>query len=182
MRTYIGSIDSDTGTASVAIAEAGDRPNLTQIGYLLDRLDDIAERRRADPNFRDPARAQMLLDQEHATVQRLKAAEIRTRPLPHQPIHSPDGFGWGYPGSGPADLANAILHNELGDTVPPAVYLPFRNDVIATLDPDGFELPATAVWDWVRHNRHLLDDHLFTPDPPGASVPTMAPAPAGPGR
>lgn len=181
MRTYIGSIDPETGTARVAIAEAGDRPNLIHIGYLLDRLDDIAERRRADPNFNDPARTGMLLDAEHATLQRLKAAEVRTRPLPHQPIHSPDGLAWGYPGSGPADLAHAILRNELGDTVPAAVYLPFRNDVIATLHPDGFELPASTVWDWVRHHRPLLDDHLFTPNPPDTPVTTPAPAPVGPG-
>lgn len=31
------------------------------------------------------------------------------RPLPHIEFHSPDGFEWGYPGSGPADLALAIL-------------------------------------------------------------------------
>lgn len=31
------------------------------------------------------------------------------KPLPHIEFHSPDGFEWGYPGSGPADLALAIL-------------------------------------------------------------------------
>ncbi len=29
--------------------------------------------------------------------------------------HSPDGFAWGYPGSGPARLALAILCDALGD-------------------------------------------------------------------
>jgi hypothetical protein len=29
--------------------------------------------------------------------------------------HSPDGFEWGYPGSGPAQLALAILADHLGD-------------------------------------------------------------------
>ncbi|TDI17450.1 MAG: hypothetical protein E2P05_02240 [Acidobacteria bacterium] len=31
------------------------------------------------------------------------------KPLPHISYHSPDGFEWGYGGSGPADLALAIL-------------------------------------------------------------------------
>jgi len=31
------------------------------------------------------------------------------KPLTHVNVHSPDGFEWGYPGSGPADLALAIL-------------------------------------------------------------------------
>ncbi|MDI6857213.1 MAG: DUF6166 domain-containing protein [Dehalococcoidia bacterium] len=31
------------------------------------------------------------------------------RPLTHVPYHSPDGVEWGYAGSGPADLALAIL-------------------------------------------------------------------------
>jgi len=33
----------------------------------------------------------------------------RDLPLTHVEYHSPDGFEWGYPGSGPADLALAIL-------------------------------------------------------------------------
>jgi len=33
----------------------------------------------------------------------------RVRTLRHIPFHSPDGFAWGYQGSGPADLALTIL-------------------------------------------------------------------------
>jgi len=39
------------------------------------------------------------------------------RPLPHVPIHSPTGFEMGYQGSGPADLALAVLCEAL--RVPP---------------------------------------------------------------
>jgi hypothetical protein len=35
-------------------------------------------------------------------------------PLPHVQLHSPTGFGWGYGGSGPADLARCILIAVLG--------------------------------------------------------------------
>jgi hypothetical protein len=35
-------------------------------------------------------------------------------PLTHYPRHSPAGFEWGYGGSGPADLARALLIDALG--------------------------------------------------------------------
>jgi hypothetical protein len=34
--------------------------------------------------------------------------------LPHLVKHSPDGFSWGYGGSGPADLARSLLADHLG--------------------------------------------------------------------
>lgn len=37
------------------------------------------------------------------------------RLLPHHVRHSPDGFSWGYEGSGPAELARCILIDVLGD-------------------------------------------------------------------
>lgn len=39
--------------------------------------------------------------------------ESVARPLTHHVKHSPDGFEWGYGGSGPADLAYAILRDYL---------------------------------------------------------------------
>jgi len=36
------------------------------------------------------------------------------RPLRHIPRHSPDGFQWGYGGSGPSDLALSILADAVG--------------------------------------------------------------------
>ena len=40
-----------------------------------------------------------------------------TRPVRHIPVHSPTGFEIGYGGSGPADLALAILADWTGDPV-----------------------------------------------------------------
>lgn len=54
--------------------------------------------------------------------------------------HSPTGFAWGYGGSGPAQLAYAILRNYLGEhniarskTIAKALYQRFKWDVIAPL-------------------------------------------------
>lgn len=53
--------------------------------------------------------------------------------------HSPDGFNWGYGGSGPAQLALAILANEYGDEKALSAYQAFKWAVIA-------QLPSAARW------------------------------------
>jgi len=55
--------------------------------------------------------------------------------------HSPDGFNWGYGGSGPAQLALALLADALGDDAKAqAFYQDFKFKVIARLTGDAFEL------------------------------------------
>lgn len=80
--------------------------------------------------------------------------------LCHYVKHSPSGFECGYAGSGPADLARCILIDHKGmqslaerESVIPGIdllYPDFKNEVIAKLDRDGFELPATAIDDWLE--------------------------------
>lgn len=88
------------------------------------------------------------------------------RALQHTPIHSNEGFEWGYSGSGPADLAEMILRTELGLDVPRTVYLRFRDDVVAKLPRPGFRLEAAEVMDWARVNRTLIDAEIFGVEPP----------------
>lgn len=61
----------------------------------------------------------------------------RLDPIRSQGIrnHSPDGFNWGYCGSGPAQLALAIMLELTGT---PGNYQEFKYDVIAHLDGDFF--------------------------------------------
>lgn len=47
--------------------------------------------------------------------------------LPHIPAHSPTGFNCGYFGSGPADLALALLVHHLGED-PKQVYEKFQTE------------------------------------------------------
>ena len=52
--------------------------------------------------------------------------------------HSPAGFDWGYTGSGPAQLACALLLNYTdNETVAQQHYIQFRNDVVSQLVCDG---------------------------------------------
>lgn len=60
--------------------------------------------------------------------------------------HSPTGFAWGYGGSGPAQLALAILADLHGDTVALRFYQTFKDRVIAALPQDQpFTLTADAI-------------------------------------
>lgn len=60
--------------------------------------------------------------------------------------HSPDGFAWGYGGSGPSQLALAILADYAGDKVAGRFYQTFKERVIARLPMDRpFELPEAQI-------------------------------------
>ena len=62
--------------------------------------------------------------------------------------HSPTGFGWGYAGSGPAQLSLALLADALDDDERALrIYQPFRSTYIANLPSDSeWELCAS----WIR--------------------------------
>jgi len=64
--------------------------------------------------------------------------------------HSPTGFGWGYAGSGPAQLALAILAHHLGDDRRALqLYQQYQLDVIAALPYEGWAIETDAVEAWV---------------------------------
>lgn len=67
-------------------------------------------------------------------VENLRRAPLRPRNDLRN--HSPDGFAWGYGGSGPAQLALAILADLHTDAKALAWYMPFKWRVIAQLKMD----------------------------------------------
>lgn len=88
--------------------------------------------------------------------------------LKHYEIHSPDGFQYGYGGSGPADLALAILAHALGERPTRRAYQAqgmegeprlyclqryheFKWQVIAKLPKDEpFEIAGSFVQEWLE--------------------------------
>lgn len=50
--------------------------------------------------------------------------------------HSPDGFGWGYGGSGPAQLALAILLEKTPQSYALGAYQQFKWDIISRISPN----------------------------------------------
>ncbi len=75
----------------------------------------------------------------------------RVRPLnPRNDVwnHSPDGFEWGYGGSGPAQLALAILCDALCDSdVAIQYHQAFKFEVISAIKGNDFELTHVEVLD-----------------------------------
>lgn len=65
--------------------------------------------------------------------------------------HSPDGFNWGYGGSGPAQLALALLLHATGNRkLATRYYQDFKWEVIAHL-PDAWEIAQEKIVEWIEH-------------------------------
>lgn len=95
----------------------------------------------------------VFVQDEQGTVTRLK----------HEVRHSPDGFSWGYGGSGPADLARSILADHLGYVPPPAVYQEFKRHYVARWEQGRpWQLSSVEIEDWLAQSKHQeqLDQHL----------------------
>ena len=80
--------------------------------------------------------------------------------------HSPDGFAWGgYEGSGPAQLALALLADHLGhDRRAMLLYQTFKWKVVAQLDAHGWTLTSAdieaGIAAVVDEEPHLAEDEL----------------------
>lgn len=80
-------------------------------------------------------------------------------PRPSQSVinHSPDGFAWGYSGSGPAQLALAILIDHFKHTgrvypveLAKRFYQQFKDIAIATIPKDeGWSMNSMQVEGWL---------------------------------
>lgn len=66
-------------------------------------------------------------------------------PLPHVVRHSPDGFEWGYAGSGPSDLALSILEHAGVDT---DFYQDFKQELVASMPHEEWQLAQNDVKVW----------------------------------
>ena len=66
--------------------------------------------------------------------------------------HSPDGFAWGYGGSGPSQLALALLQEAVTDELAIRYYQDFKWAHIATLPHEDFEMKASEIYDWFVKN------------------------------
>lgn len=63
--------------------------------------------------------------------------------------HSPTGFSWGYGGSGPAQLALAILLEFTDEEAARSLYQDFKWDVISRLPQEDFEIEIDPE-EWIR--------------------------------
>jgi Family of unknown function (DUF6166) len=69
---------------------------------------------------------------------------------------SPTGFAWGYGGSGPAQLAIAILAHAAGDETARNLWMDFKWKVIGHLQQEeGFVITKESVLEFVRVHEHV---------------------------
>lgn len=68
--------------------------------------------------------------------------------------HSPDGFNWGYGGSGPAQLALALLMDCCKDAYfAESHYQDFKRAVISRIEGDEWELSDRDILFWCANNQ-----------------------------
>lgn len=88
--------------------------------------------------------------------------------------HSPTGFEWGYYGSGPSQLAYAILRFFYSEKEAKKNYMQFKQDVIAKIPQDiklwAIDSDDIIIWSVYRrgllsrtevNNRYLTDDFIL---------------------
>ena len=72
--------------------------------------------------------------------------------------HGPDGFEWGYGGSGPAQLALAIATDHFGDERGQQLYQDLKWALVARIVGDTWELTSAAIDDWYANAAELLPE------------------------
>lgn len=73
-----------------------------------------------------------------------------TANVPHSWVmHSPDGFEWGYGGSGPADLALNALLMVTDRKNAERLHQYFKSDLIATIPSEGGTVSYQVIKEWV---------------------------------
>lgn len=96
--------------------------------------------------------------------------------------HSPDGFEWGYRGSGPTQLALALLLHATGDEeLSLRLYQRFRDAATSKLKNDTWMLSKSKILHWVHNADGIVDppaptqedlspDVIKNPEPTSFSV------------
>lgn len=70
-------------------------------------------------------------------------------PLEHIERHSPDGFNWGYGGSGPADTSLSILTDCLGMEEANQLYQLFKGEFVACWGEE-WNISEEKIGEWVK--------------------------------
>ena len=70
--------------------------------------------------------------------------------IPHTIVrHSPDGFEWGYRGSGPSDLALNILILFTDQCTADRLYQEFKLDFISSMPKQGGMIKSSTIQEWL---------------------------------
>jgi hypothetical protein len=92
---------------------------------------------------------------QHRVIRHKENGDTELDPGPSLKLfnHSPTGFSWGYGGSGPAQLALAILLDFTGDPeIAVRFHQTFKTDKISCLE-DRFVLTDAEIQRWLDETR-----------------------------
>jgi hypothetical protein len=74
--------------------------------------------------------------------------------VPHKIVyHSPTGFEWGYPGSGPSDLSLNILAIFIPDNWAMKLHQQFKEDFIASMPMLGGTIKTETIKNWILSHK-----------------------------
>jgi hypothetical protein len=82
--------------------------------------------------------------------------------------HSPDGFEWGYGGSGPADFALNILSIFMGQEEAWKYHQDFKWAAIARMPHEGGIIRRADILEWIKKRQEHEAAGVETFDFPGA--------------
>ena len=142
-------------------------PSLYRSGNVSDRLDDIdcqrcrkrlvclALRNKAEQGPRFAGERNRGPDGRHAVWSNGRLLDIQPSLALRQ--MSPNGFSWGYAGSGPAQLALAILLDYTRSVaLAEQLFIRFKEEVIGRIRSNSWELTAAQLDKWMGLQlRHL---------------------------
>ena len=73
--------------------------------------------------------------------------------IPHLVTHhSPDGFKWGYAGSGPSELALNILVVYIGEKRALPLHQEFKRSFLEAMPFEGGTIPRKVIVDWLKRH------------------------------
>lgn len=102
-----------------------------------------------DRLFRDPE----LQFKGNIILQRGPTGTPLTNVPQQEVVHSPNGFEWGYGGSGPADLALNILLMYTDKETAKELYQIFKWDYVTKMPHDGGTITGREIRRWIKRHR-----------------------------
>jgi hypothetical protein len=141
------------------VSDVSPQPGAEQRCYVIRREAMTRDEMLARGRTEDEAHTQPWPTAVHAYAVDADGAE---RQVAHVVHHSPDGFEYGYGGSGPADLARSILVDYFGLHGAPerlsVSYQRFKWQFVASVDRTArsLEIPGAAIAAWVRHEQESV--------------------------
>ena len=91
-------------------------------------------------------------DRQVVVVEGGVSADLSSEPSQDVVNHSPDGFNWGYSGSGPAQLALGLLLDVTNDRdIASRYYQLFKSDNVAHFG-EKWEISEVAIRRWLVDN------------------------------